>query len=120
MAHHNQTGTKGEKLAVNYLIKNGYSIVATNWRYKKNEIDIIAQKNDLLVFIEVKTRSSEHFGSPEVFVTPQKRKRIIRAANAYVLEKDLLIDARFDIITVVFEKGQHKITYFKDAFSAFQ
>ncbi|MEN8187811.1 MAG: YraN family protein, partial [Bacteroidota bacterium] len=73
MAQHNELGKKGEDLAVEFLIKNGFEILDRNWRFKKAEIDIIAQKDDLLVMAEVKTRSTDFFGDPQEFIKPKQK-----------------------------------------------
>ena len=65
MAHHNKLGEEGELIAFMFLQKEGFYILKTNWRYQKSEVDIIAQKDNFLVFIEVKTRGSKKFGKPE-------------------------------------------------------
>ena len=101
MAEHNDTGVKGEQLATAYLKNKGYSILETNWRFKNLEADIIATIDNTLVIAEVKTRQSNFFGEPETFVTKQKQKNLIKAANEYVVRNDLDMDVRFDIISVV-------------------
>ena len=79
MAYHNELGKIGEKLAAEYLINKGYEILAQNFYFDKAEIDIIAKKdNNTLVVVEVKTRNSDFFGDPQVFVTPSKIKRLKR------------------------------------------
>ena len=72
MAQHNELGKFGEEMAVEYLQKNGYEILETNWTFQKAEIDIIAQKENILAIVEVKTRSSIDFGLPQDFVKPKK------------------------------------------------
>ena len=72
MAEHNELGKQGEKLAVEFLQKSGYDILETNWVFQKAEIDIIAQKENILAVVEVKTRSSIDFGLPQDFVKPSK------------------------------------------------
>ena len=72
MAEHNDLGKFGEELAVEFLEKNGYTILETNWFFNKAEIDIIAQKENILAVVEVKTRSSLDFGLPQEFVKPKK------------------------------------------------
>src|SRR5690606_23879697 len=101
MATHNDTGKQGEQLAKEYLQKNGYTILETNYRYKKAEIDIIATKENILAIIEVKTRTSTHFGEPESFVNNNKIKLILEATNAYIIEKDLDLEVSLDIISVI-------------------
>lgn len=115
MALHNETGKKGEELAVKYLLDNGYSVLETNWRFKKSEIDIIALKNNELIFVEVKTRSSNYFEEPEQSVTLKKQKQIFIGANEYAQSYDDDIDLRFDIITVMI-KPNTDIKHIKDAF----
>lgn len=101
MATHNDVGLKGEKIAQTFLIENGYLILEKNYRYKKAEIDIIALKDDTLAIIEVKTRTSTHFGEPESFVNNKKIKLILEAANAYISDKNLDYTVSLDIVSVV-------------------
>jgi len=101
MAEHNITGKKGEELAAEHLKSKGYKILETNWRYRNLEADIIASIADTLVVAEVKTRSTNFFGEPETFVTRQKQKNLIRAANGYIEHKQLDLEVRFDIVSVV-------------------
>ena len=119
MAQHNELGKKGEKLAVDYLIKKGYTIRDTNWRYLKAEVDIIAEKEGILAIVEVKTRSSLDFGNPQDFVNPKKIKLLVMAIDHYVNSKDLDIEVRFDIIAIVNQNGKFSIEHFKDAFYHF-
>lgn len=119
MAEHNELGKKGEKLAIDFLIKNDYKILEKNYRYLKAEVDIIAQKNDVLAAIEVKTRTSNYFGNPEEFVNPKKIKLLTSAIDNYVVEKDLDVEVRFDIIAIIFNKKETKIEHLKDAFLHF-
>lgn len=119
MAQHNELGKKGEKIAVDFLLNNNYKILERNYRYLKAEVDIIAQKEDTLAIIEVKTRSSTFFGNPEEFVNPKKIKLLTDAANNYVIERDLDVEVRFDIIAVTINKTQSKIEHLKDAFLHF-
>ena len=100
MAEHNELGKLGEDLAVEYLKKNGYTILNTNWTFQKAEIDIIAKIENTLAIIEVKTRSSLEFGLPQDFVKPKKIQLLVKAVNAYVTEKDLDVNVRFDIIAI--------------------
>ena len=86
-----EKGKAGEELAVSFLKKKKYKILETNWRFHKDEIDIIARHKDLIVFVEVKARKSSSFGSPESAVTFHKQKRIIRAAKAFLVKKRVII-----------------------------
>lgn len=119
MAEHYELGKKGEQLAVNYLIGKGYKIVERNWRFQKAEIDIIARKAETLISVEVKTRSTKNFGNPQDFVNPKKIKLMVSAMNEYILNKDLDIELRFDIIAITKDKSSFDIEHFKDAFLYF-
>jgi len=109
-----QHGMEGERLASQFLEGKGFSIVARNFRYKRSEIDLIVQKEKLLVFVEVKSRKNHLFGEPETFVTRAQAKRIMEAAEHFVIEKDWHHDIRFDIIAITQESGE--ILHLKDAF----
>ncbi|MDA9885632.1 YraN family protein [Winogradskyella sp.] len=119
MAQHNQLGKKGEQLAVDFLIKNGYNILDRNYRFDRAEVDIIAKKEEILSIIEVKTRTNIDFGNPEDFVTPKQIKNLVKAVNEYVTENDLDLEVRFDIVAIVKEKQSFKIEHLKDAFYHF-
>jgi len=119
MAEHNELGEKGEKLAVDFLIKNNYKILEKNYRYLKAEVDIITLKKGVLAVVEVKTRSTDYFGNPEDFVNPKKIKLLLSAIDYYVVEKDLDVEVRFDIIAIIHQKNETKITHLKDAFLHF-
>lgn len=118
MSKHNETGLKGEQLAENFLLAKGYSILERNWRFEKKEIDIIATKDDMLIFIEVKTRTNIKHGFPEDAVGLKKRTFLQYAAEAYILTNEInqqLI--QFDIISIVFNKNDSfEIIHFEDAF----
>ncbi|MDD7915195.1 YraN family protein [Polaribacter ponticola] len=119
MAHHNELGKKGEKLAIDYLLKNDFKILETNYRYLKAEVDIIAQKKDILAVVEVKTRSTDYFGNPQDFVNPKKIKLLLSAIDYYVVEKDLDVEVRFDIIAIIHQQNNTKIEHLEDAFLHF-
>lgn len=108
-------GRKGEDLAILHLLERDYSILAVNWQKQHLEIDIIAQKDEILVFVEVKSRSSDYYGKPESFVNPVKQSRIFRAANLYYEETSCMLEARFDIISVLFTPEGITINHFEDA-----
>jgi putative endonuclease len=119
MAQHNELGEKGEQLAVEYLEQHNYKILARNYRYLKAEVDIIAQKEGVLAAIEVKTRSSTEFGNPQDFINPKKIKLLVSAVDNFVIENDLDIEVRFDIIAIIKEKNTFQIEHLKDAFLHF-
>ncbi|MBE7629503.1 YraN family protein [Tenacibaculum piscium] len=119
MAEHNELGEKGEQLAIEYLEGNGYKILEKNYRYKKAEVDIIAQKDGFLVVVEVKTRSSTYFGNPQDFVNPKKIKLLVYAMNHYVHQKNIDLEIRFDIIGILQTNNTFKIEHIEDAFLYF-
>ena len=116
MAQHNILGNRGEDAATNFLAKKAYKIKARNWRFGKLEIDIIAEHNNYIVFIEVKSRSGTYFEQPFQAVTKKKQKFIIKAANAYIEDFEVDLEARFDIISIVEENGKFIIDHIEDAF----
>jgi putative endonuclease len=119
MAEHNNLGKIGEKLAVEYLQKNGYEILETNWIFQKAEIDIIAQKENILAIVEVKTRSSIDFGLPQDFVKPNKIQLLVKAVNEYVITNELDIEVRFDIIAIHKDRNEFKLEHIEEAFYYF-
>ena len=123
MAEHNDLGKKGEDLAVEFLLQNDYTILERNWIFQKAEIDIIAKKENIVTVIEVKTRSTLDFGSPQDFVKPKKIQLLIKAVNAYIndREKDFddALEIRFDIIAIHKTEETFAIEHLTDAFYHF-
>lgn len=109
-------GKRGEAMAEIELRQKGYKILERNYRHGKSEIDLIATGEGLMVFIEVKTRSSSSFGYPEDFVSKNQQQAIIRAANHYVEEYGWKGDIRFDIVAIVVKQTTMQIEHLKDAF----
>ena len=117
MAKHLETGKYGEALAVAFLKKKGFGILETNWRFSKAEVDIIAKDGEVLVFVEVKTRSSDFFGKPEDFITKHKEQLIADAASVYMKIIDHDWEIRFDFISILLKnKNDYSIEHFEDAF----
>ena len=117
MAKHNELGKFGEEKAREYLISNGYAIRHCNWRSGKNELDIVAEKDNMLVVVEVKMRSSDFFGNPEDSITNAKMKRTISAAHDYICSQDINMETRFDIISILKNaEGHYEIEHIEDAF----
>ncbi len=119
MARHNDLGRKGEAMAVRFLRRKHFEILETNWRRGRGEIDIIARDGDVLVFVEVKTRTGNHFAQPEHFVSPLKMKHIAVMAAMYVEEMEFEGELRFDVIGIWREaQDLHTLhlRYFADAF----
>ncbi len=119
MAEHNALGKKGEKLAVDFLVEKGYDILEKNYRYLKSEIDIIAQKQDTIVVVEVKTRSTPEFGNPQDFVKPKQIQSLVKAIDHYIASNDLDVEVRFDIIAIIKNKLGVKVEHLEDAFYHF-
>jgi len=119
MAQHNDLGKFGEEMAVEFLQKNGYEILETNWTFQKAEVDIIAQKDNIVAIVEVKTRSSLDFGLPQDFVKPKKIQLLVKAVNEYVIANDLDVEVRFDIIAVHKEGKKFELEHILDAFYHF-
>ena len=119
MAAHNELGLTGEKIAVEFLENKGYHIREQNWRFQKAEIDIIAQKDELIVVVEVKTRSSRNFGDPQQFVSSQKIRYLMKAANNFIISHKIDLEVRFDIIAIVKNPYEASIEHLKDAFHIF-
>lgn len=120
MADHNDLGKLAEDLAVQFLQENGYKILVRNFRYQKAEIDIIAEKDHLIIITEVKARSTDFFILPQEAVTKSKIKLIVTAANHFMEEFNKDQEVRFDIISVLpDEKEKLIIEHIEDAFEAF-
>jgi putative endonuclease len=112
-----QLGKQGEESAVILLKKNGYKILARNYKTKLGEIDVIALDKGTLCFVEVKTRSSDRFGAPAEAVSGFKQRQISKAALCYLKEKKLLErKARFDVVCVVYSREKPQPELIKDAF----
>ncbi len=116
MAEHNELGAQGEHAAVNFLQNNGHTVLARNFKHGKAEIDIISSEDQLTIFTEVKTRSTDYFGYPEEAVDKKKRKKIRRAAEEYMYQNRLDTGMRFDIVSITNVNGKLKIYHIKDAF----
>ena len=112
------TGRRGEELAVKYLSSQGYVIIARNYRASCGEVDIIAKEAGVLVFIEVKTRTSFDFGHPAESVNYRKRQQISKAALVYIGQQRLSgCPARFDVVSVLLPKGSEpRIELIRNAF----
>jgi putative endonuclease len=116
MAESHELGISGEATASDFLAKKGYNILEKNWRHNKDEVYIIASKDEYLVIIEDKTRSTFYFGEPEIFVNKKKQGFMIRAANAYIMKKNIMLETRFDIISIVQSGDRVSIKHIEDAF----
>lgn len=111
MAQHNLTGSTGEAMAVQHLAENGYRILHQNWRHAHWEVDIIAEKEMVLHFIEVKTRRTKKFGHPEEAVTKKKIQNLINASEEYLYQNPEWKRIQFDILSISILKNE-PVEYF--------
>ena len=116
MIEPHELGKLGETIAVEYLESKGYQILERNWRSGHKEIDIIALYDTTMIVVEVKTRKSSNYGEPDIAVGAYKQQMLVWAADAYVRYKNLDVDVRFDIISIVFTDGEPVIEHIEDAF----
>lgn len=120
MSNQNQTlGKWGEELAAKYLANKGYSILSANYRTRYGEIDLVTEHLGIIIFVEVKTRSSTQFGFPEEAVTPKKQQHLVHAAELYLQAQNQLDSLwRFDVIAIrKGPDGKPLITHFENAFA---
>ena len=113
-----ELGKSGEDVAIEYLKKKKYKIVARGFRFLRGEIDIIALDGEALVFIEVKTRKTSPFGHPEESVTPAKRKQLRKVAEGYLLRNHIQdVECRFDVLSLSFDELEgYSVKHIRDAF----
>ncbi|TKG93413.1 YraN family protein [Puteibacter caeruleilacunae] len=116
MARHNDLGKEGEDIARTYLMKKGFRILEVNWRYGKEEIDIIALDKNELVIVEVKTRSSAYYQHPWEAITNRKQRYLINAADAYIQMTESDLETRFDVVSIIYSNGSYQIEHIPDAF----
>ena len=118
MSEHNDVGREGEALAANFLQQKGYEIVDRTWRYGPKEIDIVARDGDTMVFVEVKTRSTLAFELPQEAVTKKKMKNLVEAADAYMIQNNIDLEGRFDIVAVLNGNPPKVIEHLEGAWQA--
>lgn len=112
-------GRRGEALAEAQLLRAGWTILARNWRFGRKEIDLIATDAEVVVFVEVKSRSGSGFGGPLAALTLAKRRNLTTAARAFLAERGWARrNCRFDVIGVLFERGEVRIQHLPGAFDA--
>ena len=120
MARHNELGKAGEDFAASYLEHAGYGIIERDWRQGSRDIDIVAHTEDgtTVVFVEVKTRSSDAIVRPEDAVDARQIRNLGRAADAYVKERAIWDELRFDLINIVGTAPENfKLEHIIDAFN---
>jgi putative endonuclease len=114
---HIELGKEGEKIARQYIENMGYIVLETNWRYRHKEIDIICKNENYLVFVEVKTRTTDFFQKPYEAVEIKKQKLLIDAAEAFIIDYIDFSEIRFDIISIVYKNFEIQlIEHIKEAF----
>jgi putative endonuclease len=112
-----ELGKKGEEIAVAYLKKEGYKILACNWKYGHKEIDIVAKQGEEIVIVEVKTREGDYFEEPWEAVSIQKIRNIVEVADAWLVKNEIDIETRFDVISIIFSDDvSYELTHFPGAF----
>lgn len=116
MATHNQTGTWGENVATEYLVAKGYDIVERNWRLNRLEVDIIAKHRQRVIFVEVKTRTSDDYADPQILISKTKLSNMCRCANAYMQMFDCNFTVQFDIIIITGHADNYRLEHFPDAY----
>ncbi len=116
MASHNDFGKQSEEKAAAFLTSRGHEILQQNYRFGRAEVDIISRLEGIIVFTEVKARSTERFGYPEEFVGKEKMKLMKQAAEEFMYRNNFDCEVRFDIISVTPVKGELKVHHIEDAF----
>ncbi|MDQ3277105.1 MAG: YraN family protein [Bacteroidota bacterium] len=111
MATHLEIGREGEKLAEVYLAERGYQMLYRNWRHGKYEVDLIATKNNLLRFIEVKFRSSRQYGQPEIAVNKKKIRDLLQAIEQFLYLYPQYQDFRLDVLSITQQAGREAEYY---------
>ncbi|MBX7050753.1 MAG: YraN family protein [Flavobacteriales bacterium] len=118
--HQNKAkGDIGEELAAKYLLEHGYMITHTKWKYERFELDLIAEKGDFIVFVEVKLRYSRVYGEPWEAVNKTKQKKIMISADAFIRNTKCMKEPRFDIISIIQENRKTEILHLEGAFYPF-
>jgi len=116
LAKHNKLGKDGELIAFMVLQRDGFAILETNWRFQKAEVDIIAQKDGFLIFIEVKTRGSKKFGNPSDSIDKKKISLYKDAVEGYLEQYPSELEVRFDVINIIIGKDETEIEHIPNAF----
>ncbi|HET6992300.1 MAG TPA: YraN family protein, partial [Bacteroidia bacterium] len=119
MSENQKLGQWGEDAAVRFLRGKGFEIREMNWKFLHLEIDIVAMDGNELVIVEVKTRRTDAFGEPEMFVNKQKQSKLIRAANLYLEQKKLNCEVRFDVVGIVKRNNESVLKHIPGAFQPF-
>ena len=111
-----ELGNLGERFALQFLQEKGLNVIQQNYRFQRNEVDIICEEKNYLIFVEVKTRQTAQIGPPWKAVTKQKQRQIIKCAHHYLVSKDQHKEARFDIVSIVHNSKGTFIEHIEEAF----
>ncbi|MDD3120741.1 MAG: YraN family protein [Candidatus Gracilibacteria bacterium] len=115
MQNKKQTGNEGELIAINFLVKNGYKILETNHTIKGGEIDIICEKDEKIIFVEVKFRKNENYGTGEEAFTKAKRKTLLRTIQKYCLSKKIDLDnIQMDFVAISKQKETYNLKHYEN------
>jgi putative endonuclease len=116
----NDIGDRGEELAASILADAGYRILERNYRYQRNEVDLVCldpEPEEEVVFVEVKARTGTGFGPPEASVTKDKQRTLVEVAQAYLYEQEWEgAPARFDVVAILFSEGTPQVEHYENAF----
>lgn len=112
-----ELGNQGEQIAVAYLKKDGYEILACNWYYDHKEVDIIARQGEEIVIVEVKTREGDYYEEPWEAISTRKIRNLVEVADAWLSQNAIDLETRFDVISIVFtDDVNYELTHFPGAF----
>ena len=120
MAEHNLFGKEAEAKAKAYLLNKGYALLEQNYRAGRAEVDLLMQKKEKLICIEVKARSTDFFGTPQQFISSKKIKLLVEAVNHYLEENQMDLEVRFDVIAITIQGQNWKLKQLKNAFYAWE
>ena len=119
MSSPHDLGKKAENLAASYLQKSGYTLLERSYRYLKAEVDLIVQKGNTLVAVEVKARTAPYLVAPQEAISYKKIQLLVSAVDHFVQTRDLEVEVRFDLITYVFKGNQWEHSHLEEAFYPF-
>ncbi len=114
--HNKKLGKEGEDAAAQHLREKGWKILDRNLHLGHDEIDILAMDGETLVIVEVKTRATDSYGTPQDYITPQKEHSLIRACERYLWDSDWEGDTRFDLIAIYYAGKKPQLIHIEDAF----
>lgn len=115
----NTLGEQGESIAFYYLVNKGYTILGKNVRFGKIELDLVAEKDGVVVVVEVKARSSDDYGTPESFVNEEKENFLVEGLSYYLNKYELDCEARIDVIAILIKEGTFELRHHEGAVYGF-